>query len=244
LLAWGGWLHFGPIALSGAQIFKYAALWGITFLLVGCVEEGQFRCYLQFTLTRGINFWWAVGIIGVICLELVLLGEGNGVRGVYVFALLGLVPCMLLHLNKVEGSNFWQAAWVSSTLFAFIHTGNNGENWLGIFAVGVIGFVWVVSIRVTGSAWWAIGCHAAWDWAETYFYGAADSGNVATGHYLTTTPAGPAFWSGGADGPEGSVLVLGALLLLMVVLVVFYGRKKPTVLRSAERMEEGERAAG
>jgi membrane protease YdiL (CAAX protease family) len=242
-LAWGGWLHFGPVALSGPQIFKFAALWGIVFLLVGCVEEGMFRCFLQSTLTRGINFWWALGIVGAICLELALLGKGNGVRGVYIFALLGLVPCTLLHFNKVEGSNFWQAGWASSTLFAFIHTGNNGENWFGIFAVAVIGFVFVASVRLTGSAWWAIGCHAGWDWAETYFYGAADSGNVATGHYLTTAPAGPALWSGGADGPEGSVLVLGVMLLLLVALIVLHGRKKPAAMLPAEQMEEAERAA-
>jgi len=83
---------------------------------------------------------------------------------------------------------------------------------------------------VTGSAWWAIGCHTAWDWSETYFYGAADSGNVATGHYLTTSPAGNALWSGGTDGPEGSLLVLGIVLLLLVALVAIYGRKKPAGL--------------
>jgi uncharacterized protein len=232
-LAWGGWLHFGPVALSGPSILKFAAVWGATFLLVGCVEEGIFRCYLQFTLTRGINFWWALGIVGSICLLLVFTGKGNGVWGVYVLAGLGLVPCLLLHLKKAEGSSFWQAAWVTSTLFGYIHTGNNGENWIGIFAAAAIGFTFVVSVRVTGSAWWAIGCHAAWDWAETYFYGAADSGNVASGHYLTTTPAGPAFWSGGTDGPEGSVLVLGAILLLLVALVVLYGRRQPAVLAAS-----------
>jgi hypothetical protein len=229
-LAWGGWLQFGPNALSGTQIFKFAALWGVAFLLVGCVEEGIFRCYLQFTLTRGINFWWALGMVGAVCLLLVFTGKGNGIWGVYILALLGLVPCLLLHLNKADGSSFWQAAWVTSTLFGYIHTSNNGENWIGIFAAAAIGFTFVVSIRVTGSAWWAIGCHAAWDWAETYFYGAADSGNVATGHYLTVTPAGPAFWSGGADGPEGSVLVLGAILLLLIALVVLYGRRKPAAV--------------
>jgi hypothetical protein len=232
-MAWGGWLHFGAVALSGGQIFKFALLWGIACLLIGCVEEGTFRCYLQFTLTRGINFWWALGIVGWACLELALFGKGNGIWGVYILAGLGLVPCLLLHLNKVEGSNFWQAAWVTSTLFGSLHTGNNGETWIGIFAAGAIGFVFVVSVRVTGSAWWAIGCHAAWDWTETYFYGAADSGNVATGHYLTTTPVGPAFWSGGADGPEGSVLVIGAILLMLVALVVLYGRKKPAVINDA-----------
>ncbi|MFP5204715.1 MAG: CPBP family intramembrane glutamate endopeptidase, partial [Acidobacteriota bacterium] len=75
-----------------------------------------------------------------------------------------------------------------------------------------------------GSAWWAIGCHAGWDWAETYFYGTADSGFVAKGHLLTTTAAGNPMWSGGADGPEGSLLILGILVLLIVWLVVVYGR--------------------
>ncbi len=229
-LAWGHWLTFGPVALSGAQIFKLGALWGAAFLLVGCSEEGTFRCYLQFTLTRSLNFWWALGIVGAVVLELIFLGKGNGIRGVYTLAALGLVPCLLLHLKKAGSSGFWQAAWVTSTLFGFLHTGNSGENWIGIFAAGAIGFVFVVSIRVTGSAWWAIGCHAAWDWGETYFYGAIDSGNAATGHYLTVTPAGSSFWSGGADGPEGSVLVLAIIVLLLAALVAIYGRRKPAVL--------------
>jgi hypothetical protein len=225
-LAMGGWLHFGPIALSGADIFKFGALWAAAFLLVGCVEEGIFRCFLLFTLARGINFWWALGLVGSICLELVLRAKGNGIWGVYAIALLGLIPCLLLHLKKNPGAGFWQAAWVTSTLFGFIHTGNGGENWTGIFAAAFIGFVFCVSVRVTGSAWWAIGCHAAWDWAETYFYGTADSGLVAKGHLLSTTWSGPVIWSGGTDGPEGSVLVIGVVLLLMAALVAIYGRRK------------------
>jgi hypothetical protein len=152
--------------------------------------------------------------------------HGNGVWGVYAIALLGFFPCLMLHIRKTPQSGFWQAAWVTSTLFGFIHTSNNGENWIGIFAAALIGFVFCVSVWVTGSAWWAIGCHAAWDWAETYFYGTADSGMVAKGHYLTTTPAGNALWSGGSDGPEGSLLVLGVILLLLVALLVIYGRKR------------------
>jgi hypothetical protein len=229
-LAWGGWLHFGHITLSGAGILKFGAMWAAAFVLVGFVEEGMFRCYLQFTLTRGINFWWALGIISLICGDLLLRGKGNGIWGVYIIAGLGLIPCALLHLRKTPGSSFWQAAWVTSTLFGFVHTSNNGENWIGIFAAAAIGFVFCVSVWATGSAWWAIGCHAAWDWSETYFYGAADSGNVATGHYLTTTPAGPALWSGGSDGPEGSVLVIAIVLLLLLAILVLYGRGKRAAL--------------
>jgi len=147
--------------------------------------------------------------------------------GVYAIALSGLVPCFLLHARKIEGSNFWQAAWVTSTAFGYFHTGNGGENWIGIVAAAFIGFVFCVSVRVTGSAWWAIGCHTAWDWAETYFYGTADSGLLTKGHFLSTTLSGNPLWSGGSDGPEGSLLALGIVLLLLAVLLIVYGRRKP-----------------
>ncbi len=242
-LALGGWLQFGPVALSGAAIVKYCLLWGAAFFLVGCVEEGMFRCYLQFTLTRGLNFWIALGLVGLMCGNLLVRGmlgisHGNGVWGVYIIGLMGLIPCLLLHLNKVPGSNFWQAAWVTSTLFGLVHTGNNGENWIGIFAAAAIGFVFCVSIWVTGSAWWAIGCHMAWDWAETYFYGAADSGNVATGHYLSTSPAGNVLWSGGTDGPEGSLLVIGIIVLLLIALLAIYRRREYVVAPALGQLEQ------
>ncbi|MGD0938935.1 MAG: type II CAAX endopeptidase family protein [Terracidiphilus sp.] len=245
VLALGGWLHFGAVGLSGKRIMLYAAAWGAVFLLVGLFEEGTFRCYLQFTLTRGVNFWWALAIVAALCLDLLLramgnpagiLGAlwlrvmpgsgGNGVYGVYAVALLGLVPCLMLYLKEAQGAGFWQAAWVTSTFFGYIHTSNSGENWIGIFSAAFIGFVFCVSVRVTGSAWWAIGCHTAWDWAETYFYGTADSGIQARGHFLSTSPAGNTLWSGGADGPEGSLLVLAAIMLLLAALLAIHGRRR------------------
>jgi uncharacterized protein len=225
-LAAGGWLRFNGAVLSGSPILKYGLMWAGMFLLVGLFEEGTFRCYLQATLTRGINFWWALGAVTLICAMLVMRHKGNGVWGDYALALLGLFPCLWLELRQTEGRGFWQAAWVTSTLFGFVHTGNGGESWIGIFAAGAIGFVFCVSIRLTGSAWWAIGTHAGWDWGETYFYGTPDSGMVAPGHYLSTTISGNALWSGGTAGPEGSLLVLAVILLLLVWVVAVYGRSR------------------
>jgi membrane protease YdiL (CAAX protease family) len=184
---------------------------------------------LQFTFTRGINFGWALATVGSLCLYLVMTAKGHGVWGIYAFALLGLVPCLWLHLTKVPGGGFWYAAWASSTAFGFVHTFNDGENWIGIFAAAAIGFVFCVSVRVTGSAWWAIGCHSAWDWAETYFYGTADSGFLAPGHYLSARPSGNVLLSGGSDGPEGSLLVVPIILLLLLTVLAIYGRRKTAV---------------
>jgi hypothetical protein len=222
-LAAGGWLHFGPVALSGAAIFRYALLWGCVFLLGACFEEGLCRCYLLFTLTRGINFWWALAIGAYFCTRLAMKPHYNSnVWGVYAVILIGLLPCYVLHRRAAPRSGgFWCAAWVTSAYFGYIHVSNPGETSIGIFAAAFIGFVFCVSVRLTGSAWWAIGCHAGWDWAETYFYGTADSGLSPQGCYLTSSPAGNPLWSGGAVGPEGSVLVLGAILFLLALVLVY-----------------------
>jgi uncharacterized protein len=232
ILDLGGWLRFGSPELAGAAILRYAALWGCAFLLVGCVEEGLFRGYLQFTLTRGLNFWWALAAETALCLYLALHAGNRGAWGVYAVALVGVFPCFLVHQRAAARSAFWQAAWVTSTFFGLIHTFNRDENWIGVFAAACMGVVFCVSVRVTGSAWWAIGCHAAWDWTETYFYGTADSGLPARGHLFTASPVGNPLLSGGADGPEGSVLVCGAMLLLLAILLIFYAGRKPEAAQS------------
>jgi hypothetical protein len=225
----GGWIVLAGSGLAAPRILQYAVLWGLTFLLVGCVEEGMMRCYLQSTLTRGINLWWALGLQTAMCAFLLWRIKGACAWGVYAIALMGLLPCIWLHLRQAESAGFWQAAWVTSTLFGLMHTGNGGENWIGIFAAAAIGFLFCVSVRLTGSAWWAIGFHAAWDWAETFFYGTADSGIPARGSLLNAKPVGNALWSGGADGPEGSLLVIAVILLALLALLAVCGRNRSTV---------------
>jgi membrane protease YdiL (CAAX protease family) len=226
MLACGGWLQFDAASLSGAQILRFAALWGCAFLVVALVEEGLFRCYALFTVARGINFWWALATEAVLCGDMFLHSRSDGAWGVYILALLGFFPCLILHQKSAPRSGFWQAAWVTSTAFAFYHTSNHGENWIGVFAAGAIGFVFCLSVRLTGSAWWAIGIHTAWDWAETFFYGTADSGLQGKGHFLGASPVGNPLWSGGSDGPEGSLLVLVVILALFLFLLATYGRRK------------------
>ncbi|MDB4946582.1 MAG: protease self-immunity family protein [Labilithrix sp.] len=141
--------------------------------------------------------------------------------GVAVFEELALRGYPQAALARAFG--FWPAAVVWSVVFGLLHLANPGETALGIAQAAGIALFFCLSLRLTGSLWWAIGYHAAWDWAETFFYGSANSGLRFPGHLLETTPRGPDPWSGGPAGPEGSVL---ALLVLMVPAGLLWWRRR------------------
>ena len=113
---------------------------------------------------------------------------------------------------------FWPAAVLLSILFGAGHYSNQGETAIGLISAGTVGFVFCYSLYRSGSLWWAIGFHAGWDWAQSYFYGTHDSGVASNGALFASDPAGVTWLSGGTTGPEGSVLVF--VILVAVVLVI------------------------
>lgn len=129
------------------------------------------------------------------------------------------------------GVGFWPAAVISSIYFGYSHHLNSGEDWIGLFNAGAFGLLQCFLLRRTGDLWLPIGFHAAFDWAETYFYGVADSGHVLPGHLLNSTYSGPAWLSGGTVGPEGSVLA--TLLIVGIWLIARLWLREAKYPRSA-----------
>ena len=113
------------------------------------------------------------------------------------------------HANAL---GFWIAAAALSWLFGAGHSHNPDESPLGLLSAGLAGFLFCLSLWRTGSLWWAIGFHAAWDWAQSFLYGVPDSGLMARGHLFATHTVGRPWLSGGVTGPEGSILFLPVAL--------------------------------
>lgn len=114
---------------------------------------------------------------------------------------------------RANAAGFWGAALLTSFYFGFGHGANPGESPIGLIAAGLMGLTFCLSIWRSGSLWWAIGFHMAWDWTESFLYGVGDSGSMIQFHLLSTHPAGHRLLSGGSTGPEGSVLVLPVIAL-------------------------------
>jgi membrane protease YdiL (CAAX protease family) len=118
-----------------------------------------------------------------------------------------------MQATLTDGIGFWPAALVLSCLFGYIHLGNSGEAIFGAVMAGSFGILAAFSLARTGSLWFAIGMHAAWDWGETYFYGTPDSGLVASGHLYSASFHGARWLTGGSVGPEGSYFALAVLVV-------------------------------
>ena len=152
---------------------------------------------------------------------LVALAEEIFTRGYLQFTLtrgFGEIYRWLFSESRANALGFWTAALVLSFYFGFGHRTNPGESPIGMFSAGLIGLAFCLSIWRTGSLWWAIGFHAAWDWAQSFLYGVADSGLIIQGRLFATHPVGKPVLSGGLTGPEGSIFILPVVALAAVVI--------------------------
>ena len=162
------------------------------------------------------------GFLWLLAFILVGIAEESLTRGYLLYTMTRGFGAMYAHLFKTRHSTalgFWTAASILSVIFFLGHTSNPGESPVGLLSVFLAGMFFSYSVWRSGSLWWAIGLHAAWDWGQSFLYGVADSGYMAEHHLLATHPQGLPLWSGGTTGPEGSILVV--LVLALGVLLMW-----------------------
>jgi membrane protease YdiL (CAAX protease family) len=120
---------------------------------------------------------------------------------------------------RSKALGFWTSAVIFSMLFGFAHGSNPGESPIGLLTAGIASMMFCLVLWRTGSLWWAIGFHTTWDWGQSFVYGVADSGIMIRNHLLATHPVGKPLLSGGTTGPEGSIVILPIIILIVLVII-------------------------
>ena len=243
MLAASGWLisslHLGNLwsmMMGEAGVFAAAA---IPALIMARIEKREWGAYgLPLREVFSKLFWVGAvwGFLGITFLLVILFGmhafdfghvvlHGLGIVrfatfwGV-LFLLVGLTEEFMLRgysqFTLARGMGFWPAAVLLSAIFGAVHLKNPGEAWLGALAAGVIGLFFCLTLRRTGSLWFAVGFHAAWDWGESFFYSVPDSGQVSPGHLLSSSFHGSRWVTGGSVGPEGSLFCFVVIAVMWV----------------------------
>jgi uncharacterized protein len=198
------WAAYGlSLRRALGKLFWQGAVWGflgvstLIFLLYGLHDFTFGRIVLHGVRIAKFAGYWSVMFL------LVGLFEEFLFRGYTQFTL-------------ARGVGFWPAAIALSTVFGLVHLGNEGEHWTGALAAVCIAGFFCLTLRRTGTLWFAVGFHAAWDWGESFFYSVPDSGLPAPGHLLNSSLHGPVWITGGSVGPEGSILCFLVIALLWI----------------------------
>ena len=135
------------------------------------------------------------------------------------------------------GIGFWPAGILISLLFGGLHYFGKGnlETAADGLSVTLLAFFILFTLRRTGDLWFAVGWHAAFDYAALVVVGAPNTGNNAEpirDRLLATTFTGPAWKTGGPCGLEASWLIFPVIALMFFL----FRRRYP--VRSVANPEE------
>jgi CAAX protease family protein len=233
---------FEPLTTTEAETLLFAALFGAAVVMAKLERRSLTHYALPLKGAFGRRFWegavWGLAALSLLIIT-IWLGHGYAFGGValgghQLFRYAGLWAVAFLAVAFFEeflmrgyalftlttGIGFWPSAVVLSCLFGAGHLENTGESWVGALSAGLVGVFFCLTVRRTGSLWFAVGFHAAWDYAESFIYSVPDSGVMVPEHLMDSTFRGPRWLTGGSVGPEGSVL---ALVLIGLLCLAFNG---------------------
>jgi membrane protease YdiL (CAAX protease family) len=130
-----------------------------------------------------------------------------------------LIRGFLFRIVQMLGGT-WIALLISSAFFGAGHAFNPGATVTSSIAITLEAGVLLAAANVlTGRLWFPMGLHAGWNFSEGSLYGLSVSGFAVRNALTLGTLQGPVILTGGAFGPEASVvavaLCFGTAVLLL-----------------------------
>lgn len=124
-----------------------------------------------------------------------------------------------------ESLGTWIALALSAALFGLLHAFNPGATLVSTVAIALeAGVLLAAAFVFTRRLWMAVGLHAAWNFCEGGVFGASVSGGKPYGLFASSF-SGPSLLSGGAFGPEASLVAVVVCLSAGIALCLVAHRR-------------------
>ena len=161
-----------------------------------------------------------LGLFSVVMATLWILGIYHptnwgtlaGLRSGVLFALCAAVleeiifRAYLFRLLSIA-TGTWIALLATSALFGAAHAANHGATLFSSIAIALeAGVLLAAAYALTGRLWMPIALHFGWNFAESTLFGMSVSGGPPTPALSAGTLSGPTILTGGAFGPEASLV--------------------------------------
>jgi membrane protease YdiL (CAAX protease family) len=136
-----------------------------------------------------------------------------------------LIRGFLFRIVQMFGGT-WIALLISSAFFGAAHAFNPGATVTSSLAIALeAGMLLAAAYVLSGRLWFPMGLHAGWNFSEGSLYGLSVSGFTPTNAVTVGKLSGPALLTGGAFGPEASIV---AVVLCFSVAILLLWRAAAT----------------
>lgn len=181
-------------------------LGGMTITIVGIVLLLLGEVRLVNSLSKpNISYELVIGLIAFIA-----VGFGEEI--------FGRAYCMSV-LKQTR--NKYIVLGISAAVFAAMHLGNNGINFLALINLFLVGILFGYMFMKSGNVWMPIGFHITWNYFQGYILGFQVSGNEVNGIYQLQNSIN-SYINGGTFGPEGGIVVTLILIITFFIVGVLY----------------------
>lgn len=180
-------------------------------------------------LAIGFLLFAAVMAILFVARVYVPVGWGSTTRllnGLFFAVLAGILEEILFRgllfrlSSKVVGT--WGALLFTAGLFGLAHLANKGATVSSSVAIALeAGLLLGAAYAATERLWLPIGLHVGWNFTEGSLFGMSVSGNSTTNGVLQGSLSGSRLMTGGAFGPEASIV---AVIVCLVAALYFLRR--------------------
>ena len=114
---------------------------------------------------------------------------------------------------------------ISAVLFGAAHGLNSSATLIGVIAIGLeAGALLGIAYSASRSLWLPIGMHFGWNFTEGGLFGTTVSGGHSHG-LVSVRLEGPVYLTGGAFGPEASIIALAVCLIVATTLGIYSLRR-------------------
>lgn len=129
--------------------------------------------------------------------------------------------------NMADGMGMTRAVLVSCLVYGLVHAANPNATLLSSAIIVLFGFLRIYGYLGTQQLWLSMGMHWGWNFFQATVFGYAASGHAEERVLIAHGSAGPDWLSGGAFGPEGSLLTVPVVLAALWVMRAWSRRPGP-----------------
>ena len=229
-------------AVPLSTIAAVATLYAFKKYLSWYVEDGESLSFGGKTRMMGIG--WAVSVVNflaiIVCLFLcgcyrivnVEFDVASQLSWLSLFLLVGVVEEVIfrgiLFRLIADKWNIAVGLTTSSLLFGLAHLGNPGATlWAALAIALASGWLFGMAYAYHQTIWVPVGMHWAWNYLEGGVFGCAVSGTPLDYRPLITPRiSGTDLLSGGAFGPEASIICVAIGMGISIVYTMLYIKKR------------------